>query len=128
MVNNNTLTKESLDQLYEVFLYKKKDIIAIQKKLGINAKTNQEAVRQSKEEITLADSYEMLLNLLGGRYVTNTGETQHQRQFHSREEDIIAIGYTNQEMAEEADKTAREYLHKFEDFHGPLEDVPNILI
>ena len=51
------------------------------------------------------------------------------------EEDIIAIqeelnivGYTNQEMAEEADKSAREYLQKFEKFHGHLEDVPNVLI
>ena len=51
------------------------------------------------------------------------------------EEDIIAIqeelnivGYTNQEMAEEADKNARVYLQKFEEFHGPLEDVPSLLI
>ena len=43
------------------------------------------------------------------------------------EDDIIAIqeelgivGYSNQKRAEEADKTAREYLQKFEDFHGPL--------
>src|SRR4051812_34487773 len=47
IVNNNTNkspTKESLNQLYEVFLYKKKDIIAIQKKLGININANQDAV------------------------------------------------------------------------------------
>ena len=42
------------------------------------------------------------------------------------EEDIITIqeelgivGYTNQEMAEVADKNARVYLRKFEEFHGP---------
>jgi hypothetical protein len=51
------------------------------------------------------------------------------------EEDIIAIqgelkivGYTNQEMAEEADKTARKYLRKFEEYHGPLEDVPSVIL
>src|SRR5437588_10393521 len=51
------------------------------------------------------------------------------------EEDIIAIqeelgivGYSNQERAEEADKNARVYLQKFEEFHSPLEDVPSVLI
>ena len=51
------------------------------------------------------------------------------------EDDIVAIqdklgivGYTNQEMAEEANKNARVYLQKFEEFHGPLEDVPSVLI
>ena len=51
------------------------------------------------------------------------------------EDDIIAIqeelgivGYSNQERAEEADKNARVYLQKFEEFHGPLEDVPSVLI
>ncbi|RGB41262.1 hypothetical protein C1646_321041 [Rhizophagus diaphanus] len=72
MVNNNTLTKESLDQLYEVFLYKKKDIIAIQKKLDINTKANREAVRQSRKDITLADSYELLLDLME-YMIPNTG-------------------------------------------------------
>ncbi|RGB23396.1 hypothetical protein C1646_774562 [Rhizophagus diaphanus] len=158
MVNNNTLTKESLDQLYEVFLYKKKDIIAIQKKLGINAKTNQEAVRQSKEEITLANSYELLLDLVGdmlpiqeepnieGNPILEVELRSYKASMDISygqiynlllylEEDIIAIqeelnivGYTNLEMAEEADKTAREYLRKFEEFHGPLEDVPSVLI
>ena len=36
-INNKTDQSETLTQLYEVFLYKKKDIIAIQKKLGIKA-------------------------------------------------------------------------------------------
>ncbi len=51
------------------------------------------------------------------------------------EENIIAIqkelkiiGYTNQEMTEEADKNARAYLRKFEKFHDPLEDVSSVLI
>ncbi|CAG8829543.1 6164_t:CDS:1, partial [Racocetra persica] len=40
------------------------------------------------------------------------------------QEELDIVGYTNQEMAEEADKNARVYLRKFEEFHGPLEDVP----
>ena len=51
------------------------------------------------------------------------------------EDDIIAIqeelgivGYSNQERAEKADKTAREYLRKFEDFHGPLEDGLDVIL
>ena len=51
------------------------------------------------------------------------------------EDDIIAIqeelgivGYSNQERAEEADKNARVYLQKFEEYHGPLENVPSVLI
>ncbi|CAG8653197.1 1090_t:CDS:1, partial [Paraglomus brasilianum] len=31
-------------------------------------------------------------------------------------------------MAEEADKNARVYLRNFEEFHGPLEDDPGVLI
>ncbi|PKY58572.1 hypothetical protein RhiirA4_429804 [Rhizophagus irregularis] len=161
MVNNNTNkspTKESLDQLYEVFLYKKKDIIAIQKKLGININANQEAVRQSKEEITLADSYELLLDLVGdmlpiqeelnieGNPILEVELRSYKasmdisyRQIYNLllclEDDIVTIqeklgivGYTNQERAEEADENARAYLQKFEKFHGPLEDVPSVLI
>ena len=66
-------------------------------------------------------------------YTYNFTGTQY--AFMYLKEDIIAIqkelnivGYTNQEMAEEADKNAREYLRKFEKFHGPLEDAPSILI
>ena len=50
------------------------------------------------------------------------------------EDDIMVIqdklgivGYTNQEMAEEADKNARAYLRKFEEFHGPLEDGLDVI-
>ena len=44
------------------------------------------------------------------------------------QEELGIVGYTNQEMAEEADKNARVYIRKFEEFHGPLEDVPSVLI
>ena len=42
----------------------KKDIKAIQKKLGFNGNTNQTALNQSKKAKTLDDSYELLFNLV----------------------------------------------------------------
>ena len=51
MANN----PETVNQLYEVFLYKKKDIMAIQKKLSINGNVVQAAMQQSKKAKTLAD-------------------------------------------------------------------------
>ncbi|PKY59924.1 hypothetical protein RhiirA4_483078 [Rhizophagus irregularis] len=62
--NNKTDPSKNFPQLYEVFLYKKKDITDIQKKLGINSNINQMAVSQSKKAKTLADSYELLLELV----------------------------------------------------------------
>ncbi|EXX60821.1 uncharacterized protein OCT59_007393 [Rhizophagus irregularis] len=62
--------------LYEVLLYKKKDIIAIQKKLGmameshprpppsINGNTNKTALNQSKKKKTLKDSFGLLFDLV----------------------------------------------------------------
>ncbi|CAH1765719.1 4753_t:CDS:2 [Entrophospora sp. SA101] len=56
---------EKFPQLYKVLLYKKKDITAIQKKLGINSNINQTAVSESKKAKKLVDSYELLLELVG---------------------------------------------------------------
>ena len=63
MANN----PETLAQLYGLFLYRKKDIIAIQEKLGIGGNINQLAVPPDSELMgkTLADSYELLLELVG---------------------------------------------------------------
>ncbi|RGB24327.1 hypothetical protein C1646_773259 [Rhizophagus diaphanus] len=119
MVNNNTNkspTKESLDQLYEIFLYKKKDIIVIQKKLGINVNANQEAVRQSKEEITLADSYELLLDLVGDILPI-------QEELNIEGNPILEV-----KLRKEVDEKARAYFQKFEEFHDPLEDVPIVIL
>ncbi|RIA95917.1 hypothetical protein C1645_816058 [Glomus cerebriforme] len=63
--NNKTDSSEKFSQLYDVFLYKKKDITAIQKKLSINNNVNQIAVHQSNKAKTLANSYELLLELVG---------------------------------------------------------------
>src|SRR5215216_5474626 len=154
MANN----PKTLNQLYEVLLYKKKDIIDIQEKLGISGNANQMVNIKAKRQKTLADSYELLLELVGDlmpiqenlnidgnpvlevEYQSNEASTDISLKeifnlLMYLEEDIIAIqgelnivGYTNQEMAEEADKTAKEYLRKFEEYHGPLEDVPSVLI
>src|SRR3954463_8551130 len=65
MANNNL---ETLAQFYGLFLYKKKDIIAIQEKLGIGPGNTNELVVPPVSELmgkTLADSYELLLELVG---------------------------------------------------------------
>src|SRR6266498_859901 len=70
--NTNINSDKSEAQLYEVLLYKKKDIIAIQKKLGmfldpgkgsIESK-NQIALNQSKKRKILEDSFELLFDLV----------------------------------------------------------------
>ncbi|CAG8586662.1 3140_t:CDS:1, partial [Racocetra persica] len=140
-----------------VLLYKKKDITAIQKKLGINNNINQMAVLESKKAKKLVDSSKLLLELVRdlipiqiklGIDINSILEAELRRNkaFSDKpirlfdlllclEDDIVTIqkelgivGYTNQEIAEEADKNARVYLRKFEEFHGPLEDVPSVLI
>ncbi|RGB36907.1 hypothetical protein C1646_666567 [Rhizophagus diaphanus] len=127
MVNNNTNkspTKETITQFYEVLLYKKKDIVAIQecqaeRKLGMlplkrPSNANKLVVPPDSELMgkTLADSYKLLLEL-----------------------DIIAIqdkldivGYSNQKRAEEVDENMRACLRKLEEFHGPLEDDPGVIL
>ena len=51
------------------------------------------------------------------------------------DKDIIAIqdkldivGYSNQERAEEVDENMRTCLQKLEEFHGPLEDDPGVIL
>jgi hypothetical protein len=114
-------------------------------------------VTESKKAKKLADSYELLLELVGGLIpiqgklgidINPVLEAELKRDRASSDkpirlfdlllclEDDIAtiqekigiVGYTNQEMAEEADKNARVYLQRFEKFHGPLEDDLGVLI
>ncbi|UZO01712.1 uncharacterized protein OCT59_020223 [Rhizophagus irregularis] len=157
MANNNP---ETLAQFYGLFLYKKKDIIAIQEKLGIGPGNANELVVPPDSELmgkTLADSYELLLELVGdlipiqeklGIDLNPVLEVELRRDktssdkpirlfdlLLSLEDDIVVIqdklgiiGYTNQERAEEVDEKARAYLQKFEEFHGPLEDVPIVIL
>src|SRR4051795_7355743 len=71
--NTNISSDKSEAQLYEVLLYKKKDIIAIQKKLsmfpdpekGPIESRNQTALNQNKKGKTLEDSFGLLFDLVG---------------------------------------------------------------
>ena len=71
--NANISSDKSEAQLYEVLFYKKKDIIAIQKKLGMDPdrrkgpieNRNQTALNQSKKEKILEDSFRLLFDLVG---------------------------------------------------------------
>ena len=70
--NTNIISDKSEAQLYEVLLYKKKDIIAIQKKLGMLSDRRkgpieniyQTALNQSKKGKTLEDSFGLLFDLV----------------------------------------------------------------
>ena len=70
--NTNIISDKSEAQLYEVLLYKKKDIIAIQKKLGMIPdrrkgpieNRNQTASNQSKKRKILEDSFGLLFDLV----------------------------------------------------------------
>ena len=72
--NTNINSDKSEAQLYELLLYKKKDIIAIQEKLGmtavsketppINDNTNQTALNQNKKGKILEDSFRLLFDLV----------------------------------------------------------------
>ncbi|PKY54174.1 hypothetical protein RhiirA4_472832 [Rhizophagus irregularis] len=71
--NTNNISDKSEAQLYEVLLYKKKDIIAIQKKLGMLPDRRkgpieniyQTALNQSKKGKMLEDSFGLLFDLVG---------------------------------------------------------------
>ena len=79
MTSNTNISSDQVDDelheelLYEVLLYKKKDIIAIQKKLGMIPdrrkgpieNRNQTASNQSKKGKTLEDSFGLLFDLVG---------------------------------------------------------------
>ena len=114
---DSELMGKTLADSYELLLELVGDLIPIQENLNIDGNPVLEVEYQSNEastDISLGEIFNLLMYL---------------------EEDIIAIqeelgivGYSNQERAEEADKNARVYLQKFEEFHGPLEDVPSLLI
>ena len=160
--NNKTDPNEKFPQLYEVFLYKRKDITAIQKKLGINSNTLKQ-IEHEPDGKTLADSYKLLLYLVGDLILIqknldidgnpiltveyNNVANQNNRNssnlslsklfnlllyleedINTIQEELGIVGYTNEEIAEEADKNARVYLQRFEKFHGPLEDDLGVLI
>ncbi|CAG8536738.1 2873_t:CDS:2 [Dentiscutata erythropus] len=66
MSNANNISCEILNQFYGVLLYKKKDIVAIQEKLGNSGNVNQTAVHIEPvlEGKTLVNLYELLIDLI----------------------------------------------------------------
>ncbi|CAG8700657.1 1397_t:CDS:1 [Dentiscutata erythropus] len=153
--NNKTDQSEIFAPFYEVLLYKK-DIIAIQEKLGINSNTLKQIEHEPNGK-TLDDSYELLLELVGnlipiqgklGIDINPVLEAELRRDkassdkpirlfdlLLSLEDDIVVIqdklgiiGYSNQERAEEVDENVRAQLQKLEEFHGPLEDDPGVIL
>ena len=117
MPPDSELMGKTLADSYELLLELVGDLIPIQENLNIDGNPVLEVEYRSNEasaDISLGEIFNLLMFL---------------------EDDIIAIqeelgivGYSNQERAEEADKNARVYLQKFEEFHSPLEDVPSLLI
>ncbi|RGB24031.1 hypothetical protein C1646_773644 [Rhizophagus diaphanus] len=117
MANNNP---ETLAKLYGLFLYKKKDIIAIQEKLGIGPGNANELVVPPDSELirkTLANSNKASTDI-------SLGEIFNLLMY--LEDDIIEIqeelgivGYSNQERAEEADKMQEHIFKSLRNFTAP---------
>ncbi|CAG8513791.1 16201_t:CDS:1 [Dentiscutata erythropus] len=114
-VSESKKVKE-LANSYELLLELVRDLILIQMKLGIDINLILEAeLRRNKAS---SDKPIRLFDLL----------LCLENDIATIQEELGIVGYTNQEMAEEADKNARVYLRKLEQFYGPLENVPSVLI
>ncbi|PKB97374.1 hypothetical protein RhiirA5_433263 [Rhizophagus irregularis] len=118
MTNIKARRRKILADSYKLLLNLVEDIIPIWDDLSINGNPILEEALQSNKastDISYKEIYNLLLYL---------------------EEDIITIqdefgiiGYSNhQERVEEVDEKVRVYLQKFEKFHGPLEDVPIVIL
>ncbi|UZO09466.1 uncharacterized protein OCT59_029689 [Rhizophagus irregularis] len=121
MANNNP---ETLAQFYGLFLYKKKDIIAIQEKLGIGPGNANELVVPPDSELmgkTLADSYELLLELVGDLIPI-------QKKLVVIQDKLVLLAILQSRRAEEVDENVRAQLRKLKKFHGPLEDDPGVIL
>ncbi|GES95654.1 hypothetical protein GLOIN_2v1789090 [Rhizophagus clarus] len=140
MANNNTLTKETLAQFYGVLLYKKKDIVAIQereaeRKLRVTIGELVGDLIPIQENLSIDRNPILEEALRSNKASTDIPFGEIFNLFMCLEEDIIAIqdkldivGYSNQERAEEVDENMRAYLRKLEEFHGPLEDDPGVIL
>src|SRR6266542_1902298 len=114
---DSKLMEKALADSYVLLLELVGDLIPIQENLNIDGNPIlEEALRSNKAstDIPFGELFNLLLYL---------------------EEDIIAIqdeldivGYSNQARAEEVDEKVRSYLQKFEEFHGPLEDDPGVIL
>ncbi|RIA83891.1 hypothetical protein C1645_833139 [Glomus cerebriforme] len=102
MANNNP---KILNQLYGVLLYKKKNIIAIQKKLSISGNANQMANIEVRRQKILGNSYELLLNLVEDIIPIwddlSIDDNLILEDIIEIQEELSIISYSNQERAEE---------------------------
>jgi hypothetical protein len=114
---DSELIGKTLADSYELLLELVRDLIPIQENLSIDSNPIlEEALRSNKASTDIP--FGEIFNL-----------------FMCLEEDIIAIqdkldivGYSNQERAEEVDENMRACLRKLEEFHGPLEDDPGVIL
>jgi hypothetical protein len=114
---DSELMGKTLADSYELLLELVRDLIPIQENLSIDSNPIlEEALRSNKASTDIP--FGEIFNL-----------------FMCLEEDIIAIqdkldivGYSNQERAEEVDENMRACLRKLEEFHGPLEDDPGVIL
>ncbi|RGB42246.1 hypothetical protein C1646_751140 [Rhizophagus diaphanus] len=121
MANNNP---KMLAQFYGLFLYKKKDIIAIQEKLGIGPGNANELVVPPDSELigkTLADSYELLLEL--EKFNIDGNPILEEALRSNKASTDIPF-----ERVEEVDENMRACLQKLKEFHGPLENDPALFL
>ncbi|CAG8512371.1 hypothetical protein C2G38_2173956 [Gigaspora rosea] len=92
--NNNSGRSETLDPLYE-------------EKFGISGNANQIANIEARRQKSLANSYELLLELVRD-LIPIQGKLED--DIVTIQEKLDIIKYSNQERAEEADENARAYL------------------
>src|SRR6185312_4214535 len=85
--NNKTDQIETFAHLYEVLLYKRKDIIVIQEKLGINSNTLKK-IKHESDGKPLADLYKLLLHLVGNLILI-------QKNLDIDGNPILAVEYNN---------------------------------
>ncbi|GBC09714.1 hypothetical protein RclHR1_09060011 [Rhizophagus clarus] len=129
------INTETLAQLYRLFLYKKKDIIAIQEKLGIGGVLAELTNANELVEKLGIDVNPVLEVELRRDKASSDKPIRLFDLLSSLEDDIVVIqdklgiiGYTNQARAEEVDENVRTRLRKLEEFHGPLEDDPGVIL
>ncbi|CAG8598562.1 1681_t:CDS:2 [Ambispora leptoticha] len=100
--NNKTDPSEKFPQLY------KQPILAVEYNNVINQNN------RDSSDLSLSKLFNLLLYL--------------EENINTIQEELDIVGYTNEEIAKEADKNARVYLQRFEKFHGPLKDDLGVLI
>ena len=114
---DSKLMKKTLANSYKLLLELVGDLIPIQENLSINSNPILEESLQSNKAST-DNSYGEIFNLL--LYL--------EEYIIAIQDELSIIGYTNQERAEEVNKNIRAYLQKLEEFYGPLEDDPVVVL